>query len=997
MDPSSTPRPGREERLDEIVADYLRAAAEGRAPGRETLLRRHPDLAPDLAAFLDDRERFDNMAAPLRSFAAGPALPRGPVGGYEVVEEIARGGMGVVYKARQTRLNRTVALKMLREGILAGPRQVRRFQAEAEAVAALDHPGIVPVYEVGEHAGQPFLVMKYVEGGSLAGRLGRYQRDPRAAARLLADVADAVHHAHRHGVLHRDLKPANILLDRGGRPHVTDFGLAKRVSAIDTGTGAARLTVTGDIVGTPSYMAPEQARGEPRAVTVATDVYGLGAILYELLTGRPPLRGGGLVETLRLILEKEPEPPRRLRPAVDPDLEAICLKALQKEPARRYPSVQALADDLRGFLGGEPVQARPLGPVRRAWRRARRQPALAALVLALAAALAGGFAAVTWQWRRAEGLSRQAEQNLARVEEERQRAEANLRQAEENYRQSQDNFRQAEENFRQAHEAVDEFCVRLGSDRLAAVPGSQTVRRELLEAALKYYEQFLARRGNDPALTAEMAGIHRRLGMINTSVGRRKDALAGLERSREILETQVPDSPGRQRELARTYLALALLQSSSGQPDAALASYAEAEKCFTAASAASPDELKDESDLAALFGNKGLLCARLGRLDDARACYEKQIERLSRVAERNHDRPDVVSNLAAGYINLGALLTDIGRREEAIASFQRARDVLPHDDGGGVKNDRLANTLAICLLNLGTGQFTSGHADEGLATLGEARTLLEKVVKNNPDVLQYSRDLATCLRQTAHLHQSAGRTAEAVNCLNNAKELMENLVRRDGAAGDYKNELAKCLFDLGVVQSAAGKAKEALTNFEQAAEIRRRLVAAEPNNLFYQSDLGLTLSNIAASLGRLGRIAEGREAVREAVEHSRAAYERAPQVSSFRKFLAATYSREAEMDLAAGDAAAAVAAARQSRDLATGDGGRLYTCGGCFARAAALAAKKGAGSETNVREYESLALGTLEQALHAGFKDAEKMRKDPSFEGLRKQPQFEKLLAACGK
>jgi serine/threonine-protein kinase len=312
---TATPEPaGREQRLDEVLAAYLRASAAGRAPRREVLLGQHPDLAPELAAFLDDRACFDRLAAPLRSLAAGPAVAPGRVDGYELEAEIARGGVGVVWKARQAGLNRTVALKMLRAGVLAGPSQLRRFRVEAEAVAALDHPGIVPVYEVGEHQGLPYLAMKYLEGGSLADALDRFRDDPRATARLLAEVADAVDHAHRHGVLHRDLKPANVLLDADGRPHVSDFGLAKRLAAADAPDGAAGLTQTGDVVGTPSYMAPEQAGGDPRAVTVATDVYGLGAILYEMLTGRPPFRGDGVLDTLDRIREQPPVPPRRIRP-----------------------------------------------------------------------------------------------------------------------------------------------------------------------------------------------------------------------------------------------------------------------------------------------------------------------------------------------------------------------------------------------------------------------------------------------------------------------------------------------------------------------------------------------------------------------------------------------------------------------------------------------------------------------------------------------------------
>jgi len=328
-------------------------------------------------------------------------------GDYELVRELGRGGMGVVYEARQLSLNRTVALKMLLPARLASRQELERFQFEAEGVAALDHPNILPVFEVGSVQGQPYFTMKLAEGGALSERMAndKWQMPNREAARLVATIARAVHYAHQRGIQHRDLKPGNILLDRDGRPFVSDFGLAK---FRDKDSG---LTLSTTVLGSPAYMSPEQATGDAKHVTVASDVYSLGAILYELLARRPPFQAPTALETMRQVVEQEPASLRSLDARIDRDLDVICLKCLSKEPAKRYASAEALADELERWLTGEPILARPISSPERLARWCRRKPALAGALAALLLALIAGVTGVAVQWRRAQEHSRRAEEH----------------------------------------------------------------------------------------------------------------------------------------------------------------------------------------------------------------------------------------------------------------------------------------------------------------------------------------------------------------------------------------------------------------------------------------------------------------------------------------------------------------------------------------------------------------------------------------------------------
>ncbi|MGO9916157.1 MAG: protein kinase domain-containing protein, partial [Isosphaeraceae bacterium] len=508
-------RPRIEDYLDEVdesrkpalFEELLRVEIElrrraGEEPGTEEYARRFPQHSmPIDAAF---------GPAPARSATAGPQhdLPTiAPVttggqadhngepapgeriryfGDYEIVREIARGGMGVVFQARQISLNRIVALKMILAGQLADENDVKRFYTEAESAANLDHPGIVPIFEVGQHEGQHFFSMAFVEGQSLAPRLADGPMPAREAAALLLAVAEAIAYAHRRGVIHRDLKPSNILIDTNGNPRVTDFGLAKRVQA-DSG-----LTGSGQIMGTPSYMPPEQAVGKRGKVGPAADVYALGATLYCMVTARPPFQAATAMDTVLQVLSDEPVPPRRLNAAIPRDLETICLKCLEKEPGKRYAGAADLGGDLRRFLAGEPILARPVTRWEHAIKWARRRPAISSLLGLVVLVTALGLGAVLWQWRAAVLARSVAERESERANQEGERAKAQTA--------------LAEERLRAAVEAraKERKQTQLAEQRL------YDARMNLVQRYWEDYYGAVMQQGLDEQLPANQGGIDRR-------------------------------------------------------------------------------------------------------------------------------------------------------------------------------------------------------------------------------------------------------------------------------------------------------------------------------------------------------------------------------------------------------------------------------------------------------------------------------------------------------
>ncbi len=527
----------------------------------------------------------------------------------------------------------------------------RRFEREARAAAGLDHPNLVPVFDAGEEGSISYIASAYCPGPTLASWLKARPEPvpPRLAAQIVVRLAQAIAHAHSRGVLHRDLKPGNVIMepiprgavrsDEAGLdciPRVTDFGLARLSAA---GQEATAATQSGAILGTPSYMAPEQAQGGGDAVGPAADVYGLGAILYALLVGRPPFQADSVLDTLLLLRTQEPVAPSRLRPRVPRDLETVCLKCLCKEPHRRYATAESLADDLDRFLAGQPVRARRVGPVGRLALWCRRQPALAATI---------GLAVLI--------VSAVASAGVWRVVRERDRAEARRL--------------EAVANLRKAREAVHSMLTRVSEERLKDIPQVEPVRLGLLEDARKFYGDFASHAHGDPEILLGASQAYRRLGDSYDSLGRTDEAESRYREALEIQEKLAAAFPAvavYRRELAWSYRQLGLLgRISFGRETEAVNAVQKALALLEELTAADPSDDAYRSDLATTYDTRGLLMIqRLGQVQAAEADFRKEIGLLDELAARFPAIPQYRNRAAGARYNLACLMVLAGRLDEA--------------------------------------------------------------------------------------------------------------------------------------------------------------------------------------------------------------------------------------------------------------------------------------------------------------------------------------------
>jgi eukaryotic-like serine/threonine-protein kinase len=569
LDETVEPKPAKSDispddpRVTRALEEYLALVEAGKKPDREAFLARDPEIAAALAECLGGLEFLRMNAPKLQTPVAEPPEPlaRQALGDYHIVREVGRGGMGIVYEATQLSLGRRVALKVLPFAATLDAKQLQRFKNEAQAAANLHHPHIVPVYAFGCERGVHYYAMQFIEGQTLAGLIDGLRGEPaehaadaetrslhgplaspnekptaptvpmarattvrtavepahwRTAARFGAQAAEALEHAHQLGVIHRDVKPANLLIDMQRHLWVTDFGLARCVN--DAG-----MTMTGDLLGTLRYMSPEQASARRGLVDHRTDVYSLGATLYELLTLRPVFDGAERAELLRQILHEDPVPPRRIRPEIPADLETIVLKALEKNVTERYATAQELADDLRRFIEDRPIQARRPGVVDRLGKWSRRHRSLVASAVALLLLAVVGLAVSTFLIGQEQARTRAAYE---------MEAQARAREADAREREAQSRGR-AEDNFDQARRAVNSFA-QIAID-MADDPKMRPLRRQLLEAALAYYKEFQKQQGDNPKMQEELAESHYKVATILSEMGRQEEVISQLDQARKIM------------------------------------------------------------------------------------------------------------------------------------------------------------------------------------------------------------------------------------------------------------------------------------------------------------------------------------------------------------------------------------------------------------------------------------------------------------------------------
>ncbi len=986
----------------------------------------------------------DAATRPYRSEVAG--------GRYRILRPYARGGLGEVYVALDAELNREVALKEIQKPYADSPEGRARFLLEAEVTGGLEHPGIVPVYGLGTYAdGRPFYAMRFVRGDSLKEAIARFHTaagsDRARSTRALAlrgllgrfvDVCQAVAYAHSRGVLHRDLKPGNIMLGKYGETLVVDWGLAKPLGRGDARSEEASPlaveeplrpssgstpTVAGTAVGTPAFMSPEQAAGRVNRLGPASDVYSLGATLYELLTGRPPFEGRDVGAVLQAVQQGDFPPPRRVQPDVPPALEAVCLKAMALAPQERYAAPRDLADEIERWLADEPVVAYPEPLPARVARFVRRHrtavAAAAALLVTTVVALAASLVLV-------EGERTKTQQALD--------AESRRRQ--------------------QAREALDALASELVEDWLAtrktlALTAGQ---KQFLEKALASYEEFAADTGRDESVRKGVGDAYLRVGTIRTRLGLYAEAEAAYRRAAEVFAGLVGDFPavpgyrndlavchnnlgivlsntGRvgqaeaawrdglviqkqlvldfpaeakcRGELARSHNNLGLHLRENGRPQDAEAEHQAARALQQRLAAELPAVPAYRDEMAASHNNLALLFRATGRPKDAEKAFGDAIILQRRLATEFPAVPDYRRSLAMSQNNLAALLRETGRPKDAEPVQREALALIRQlaADYPTVPQYRLE--LAAKIHNFGVLLSQTGRPQDAVDAYREASAIRKQLVADFPTVPDYRFDLALGHYNLALLLRDLGRPQDAEAAHRDALAIQKQLAAEFPDQPRYREELAAVLDDLAGLLSERGRLGEAEGAWRDTRALRRQLAADFPARASYHSDLAGLLVNLANLRRRAGRADEARALLEEAVPHHRTAMAAEPQNATYRLFFKNNCRARARTLLDLGDHTAAAQAAEEFHTASADPIEAAYDAACYLSRCVPLAEKDvrllAAQRREQAERYAGRSLALLREAVDKGFRDAAHLAKDNDLAPLRGRAEFQKLLRELGQ
>ncbi len=760
------------------------------------------------------------------SCAPGPGIRVYYFGDYELLEEISHGGMGVVFRARQLSLNRLVAVKMILAGRLASDLEVKRFKAEAEAAAGLQHPNIVAIHEVGIFQGQHYFSMDLVTGKDLGTLVREHPLSAAQAAQYARTIAEAVQYAHEQGVLHRDLKPSNVLIDHNNQPRVTDFGLAKQLKS------DSETTVSGQVVGSPNYISPEQAAGRKTEVGPETDIYSLGAILYHLVTGRPPFAAETVQATLVQVLQQEPVPPRALNPQVPRDLETICLKCLEKDLARRYHTARALAEELGRFLRNEPILARPVSTAGRAWRWCRRNPALAIASSSGLLLLVAGLVVSTWLAVRATRAEHKQIELRRQTEMAEQAALVEARRSEQVAQFLKDALGSVGPSValgrdtKLLREILERTAFRVGKD-LTNQPGVEADLRTVLGDVYQELGDY-----------GQAEAMHRRALALRKALPTREDAKAAVSLSNLALALE---RQGKLNEAEAAYHEALVLRNGLWGAESPAAGavlshlgnmhwrqsrFSEAEACYREALAIYRKRLGNEhQDTAGVLGNLAMLAGTLGRESEAESGFREALAIQRKLLP--HDHPVVAKSLS----NLATCLRGQGKLDEAETLYREALSIRRKLLGDEHPD------LAISLYNFGNLLSRQGKAEEAEATLRESLAIRRKCLGNE------HTDTALSLSSLAELLAAQARPAEAEAMLREALAIRRNAWNRD------HEDIAKSLTALAVVLAAEDQLGEAEALHAEALAMLRRLLATN------HPDVTKSLNNLVGVLKREGKLA----------------------------------------------------------------------------------------------------------------------------------------------